>query len=131
VGNRAALVRIPAMGMRRHIEFRSGDNAVNPFIYLTAAMSAGLDGIHKKIEPPAPIDYDIGRMSDEEAATLGITRLPSNLPDALAALEVNEVIARALGTIILPEFLKVKRTELAAYNIHVHPWERKLYLEAI
>lgn len=131
VGNRAALVRIPAMGMRRHIEFRSGDNAVNPFIYLTAAMSAGLDGIHKKIEPPAPIDYDIGRMSDEEAATLGIARLPSNLPDALAALEVNEVIARALGTIILPEFLKVKRTELAAYNIHVHPWERKLYLEAI
>ncbi len=131
VGNRAALVRIPAMGMRRHIEFRSGDNAVNPFIYLTAVMSAGLDGIHNQIEPPAPIDYDVGQMSDEEVATLGIVRLPSNLPDALAALESDEVIARALGTIISPEFLKVKRTEMAAYNMHVHPWERKLYLEAI
>ena len=131
VGNRAALVRIPAMGMRRHIEFRSGDNAVNPFIYLTAVMSAGLDGIHNQIEPPAPIDYDVGQMSDEEVATLGIVRLPSNLPDALAALEMDEVIARALGTIISPEFLKVKRTEMAAYNMHVHPWERKLYLEAI
>ncbi len=131
VGNRAALVRIPAMGIRRHIEFRSGDNAVNPFIYLTAAMSAGLDGIHNQIEPPAPIDYDVGHMSDEEAASQGIVRLPSNLPDALAALEVDEAIAQALGTIILPEFLKVKRTELAAYNMHVHPWERKLYLEAI
>ncbi|MCK5315051.1 MAG: glutamine synthetase [Anaerolineales bacterium] len=131
VGNRAALVRIPAMGRRRHIEFRSGDNAINPFVYLTAVLAAGLDGIHKQIKPPAPIDYDVGHLSDEEAAARGIPRLPSNLPDALAALEADDVIAEALGSIILPEFLKVKRTELAAYNLQVHPWERKLYLEVI
>jgi glutamine synthetase len=40
-------------------------------------------------------------------------------------------MARALGPVIFPEFLKVKRTELASFNIHVHPWERKLYLEVI
>ncbi|MCK5053789.1 MAG: type I glutamate--ammonia ligase, partial [Anaerolineales bacterium] len=131
VSNRAALVRIPAMGRRRHIEFRSGDNAINPFVYLTAVLAAGLDGIHKQIKPPAPIDYDVGHLSDEEAAARGIPRLPSNLPDALAALEADDVIAEALGSIILPEFLKVKRTELAAYNLQVHPWERKLYLEVI
>jgi glutamine synthetase len=60
-----------------------------------------------------------------------VARLPSNLPDALAALEADGVIARALGSIIFSEFLKVKRSELAAYNLHVHPWERKLYLETI
>jgi glutamine synthetase len=130
VGNRATLVRIPALG-RRHIEFRSGDNAINPFVYLTAVLAAGLDGIHNQIEPPAPIDYDVGHLSDEEAAARGIARLPGNLPDALAALEADGVIAGALGSIIFPEFLKVKRAELAAYNLHVHPWERKLYLETI
>lgn len=131
VGNRSTLVRIPALGRRRHIEFRSGDNAINPFIYLTAVLAAGLDGIRKRIEPPAPIDFDIGHLSDEEAAACGAPRLPGNLPDALNALEADELIAEALGPIIFYEFLKVKRTELAAYNLHVHPWERKLYLETI
>jgi glutamine synthetase len=131
VGNRATLVRIPALGGRRHIEFRSGDNAINPFVYLTAVLAAGLDGIRNRLEPPAPIACDIGYLSDEEAASLGAPRLPSNLPDALAALQADEVIAGALGPIIFPEFLKVKRAELAAYNLHVHPWERKLYLETI
>ncbi|HLC04404.1 MAG TPA: hypothetical protein VJK02_15320, partial [Anaerolineales bacterium] len=115
----------------RHVEFRSGDNAINPFVYLTAVLAAGLHGIRQRIEPPEPIDYDVGHLSDPEAASRGIARLPDNLADALAALEADEVIAAALGTIIFPEFLKVKRTELAAYNLHVHPWERKLYLEAI
>lgn len=131
VGNRAALVRIPAMGRRRHIEFRSGDNAINPFVYLTAVLSAGLDGIHNQIEPPAPIDYDIGLLTNKEAAAKGIDRLPDNLPDALAALEADDIVGQALGSIILPEFLKVKRSELAAFNLQVHPWERKVYLEVI
>jgi glutamine synthetase len=131
VGNRAALVRVPGMGRRRHLEFRSGDNASNPYLYLTAILAAGLDGIHNQIEPPAPITEDVGHLSDEEAAAQGITRLPTNLPDALGALEADDVIADALGPIIFPEFLKVKRTELEAYNLHVHPWERQLYLEAI
>jgi glutamine synthetase len=33
--------------------------------------------------------------------------------------------------VISPEFLKVKRAELAAYDLHVHPWEREMYLEVI
>ncbi len=131
VGNRAALVRIPAMGRRRHVEFRSGDNAVNPFIYLTAVLAAGLDGIRGQIEPADPVDDDVGHLSDEEAAARGIARLPSNLPQALDALEADEVISEALGPIIFTEFLKVKRAELAAYNLQVHAWERDLYLEAI
>ena len=130
VGNRATLVRVPAMGRRRHIEFRSGDNTMNPFVFLTAVLAAGLDGIQNQIEPPAPVEGDVGHLSDQEAAAQGIPRLPTNLPEALDALEADEVIAEALGPVILPEFLKVKRTELAAYNLHVHPWERRLYLEA-
>lgn len=131
VGNRAALVRIPGMGRRRHIEFRSGDNAANPFLYLTAALAAGLDGIRQKMEAPAPANEDVGHLSEQEIAARGLKFLPRSLPEALDALEADTLLADALGPVILPEFLKVKRTELAAYETHVHPWERQLYLEVV
>ncbi len=131
VGNRAALVRIPAMGRRRHIEYRSGDNAANPFIFLTAVLAAGLDGIKQQIEPPAPVEDDVGHLSDQEATERGLEFLPRNVSEALAAFEADQVVTGALGPVIPAEFLKVKRSELAAYDLHVHPWERSLYLEAI
>ena len=57
--------------------------------------------------------------------------LPRTLPEALDAFEADSVMAEALGPVIFDEFLKVKRSELAAYDLHVHPWERQLYLETI
>jgi glutamine synthetase len=131
VGNRAALVRIPSMGERRHIEFRSGDNAANPFLFLTALLAAGLDGIVKEVELPPPVSEDVGHLSTEEAKDRGLELLPRSLPEALAALAADEVIADAIGPAIFREFLTVKRAELAAYDLHVHPWERQMYLEAI
>jgi glutamine synthetase len=73
----------------------------------------------------------VGHLSDQEAAAHGLGFLPRSLPEALDALEADPVITEALGPIILPEFLKVKRTELAAYDLQVHPWERATYLEVI
>jgi glutamine synthetase len=131
VGNRAALVRIPSMGRRRHLEFRSGDNAANPFIFLTAVLAAGLAGIRKQIEPPPPVEEDVGGLSAQQAAARGLEFLPRSLPEALNALEADPVMAEALGPVIFEEFLKVKRSELAAYDLHVHPWERRMYLEVI
>jgi glutamine synthetase len=132
LGNRAALVRIPGMGRRRHLEYRSGDSACNPFIYLTAVLAAGLAGIRHQLEPPKAVDDDVGSIATaEEAAARGLAFLPRSLPEALDAFEADEVVARALGPIIFAEYLKVKRSELAAYDLHVHPWERKVYLEAI
>ena len=131
VGNRAALVRVPSMGRRRHLEFRSGDNACNPFNFLTAVLAAGLDGIQNKIDPGDPYNEDVGHFTEEDAAQHGLEFLPRSLPDALAAFETCEVISEAMGPIIFSEFLKVKRSELAHYDLHVHPWERSMYLESI
>jgi glutamine synthetase len=131
VGNRAALVRIPSMGRRRHVEFRSGDSAANPFIFLTAVLAAGLDGIRNQIEPPEPVNEDVGLLSAEEVAGRGMGFLPRTLPEALDAFEADPVVTGALGPVISTEFVKVKRSELAAYDVHVHPWEREMYLEVI
>lgn len=131
VGNRAALVRVPGLGKRRHLEFRSGDNSTNPYFYVTVLLAAGLDGIQRQLDPGPPANTDVGHASAAELAAAGIHFLPRTLPEALHAVESDAVIMDALGTIIGPEFLKVKRTELAAYDLEVHPWERKTYLEAL
>ena len=131
VGNRAALVRIPGMGRRRRVEFRSGDSAANPFIFLTAILAAGLAGIRNKLEPPPPVTEDIGHLSEAEVTEQGLKFLPRSLLEALNALEADSVIAEALGPVIFNEFIKVKRTELATYDLHVHPLEREMYLETI
>jgi glutamine synthetase len=131
VGSRAALVRIPGMGQRRHLEFRSGDNACNPTMLLTALLAAGLDGIQHQIEPPPPDTDDVGQLSNEQARARGLQLLPRSLAEALAAFEADPVVTGGLGPIISTEFPKVKRSELADYDLHVHPWERRLYLEVI
>ena len=131
VGNRAALVRIPGMGDRRHIEFRSGDNAANPFIFMTSLLAAGLDGIDHAAELPAPVSEDVGHLSTEAANESALVFLPRTLPEALDAVEADAVIGEALGPVVFGEFLKVKRSELATYDLHVHPWEREMYLETL
>lgn len=132
LGNRAALVRVPGSGERRHIEYRSGDNAANPFVYLIALLAAGLDGIANEMEPPEPVDdVDVGHLSAAEVEARGLEFLPRNLAAALDALDADPVLTGALGPVIATEHVKVKRSELAAYDLHVHPWERQMYLEAL
>ncbi len=130
-GNRSGVARVPGVGKRRHVEYRSGDNSCNPALFLTGLLAAGLDGIRKRIDPGKPFQHDVGRMTVEELNANGLTFLPRNLPDALAALEADEVISGAIGEVILPHFLSVKRSELDAYNLMVHPWERQTYLEVV
>jgi len=131
VGNRAALVRVPGLIGRRRIEFRSGDNMCNPFMYLTAILAAGLDGIRNQIDPGEPHNDDVGVLPTEEALARGLTFLPRSLDEAFAALEADDLIKDAIGPAILDLFLKVKRHEAMEYALHVHPWERKYYLEVI
>ncbi len=131
IGNRSALVRVPGLGARRHLEFRAGDNAANPFIFLTALLAAGLDGIERELALPAPVGDDVGHLSTDEAVARGLRFLPRSLPDALAAVEADSVVTEALGPVVATEFLNVKRSELATYDLVVHPWERQMYLEAL
>jgi glutamine synthetase len=130
-GNRSGVVRIPGVGARRHIEFRSPDNSAQPYLLLAGLLAAGADGIRNQIAPPPPFQGDIGHLTAEEIARYGIGELPRNLPEALAALEADEVVAGAVGETALRHFLTVKRHELAIYDTHVHPWERETYLEII
>jgi glutamine synthetase len=130
-GNRSGVVRIPGVGKRRHLEFRSPDNSVQPYLLLAGLLSAGADGIRRQITPPTPFQGDIAHLTEEEVERYGIGYLPRTLSEALTALEQDEIVAAAVGETALEHFLIVKRDELAVYETHVHPWEREMYLEMI
>jgi glutamine synthetase len=130
VGNRGVLVRIPDVNERCRVEYRAGDNTCNPYLYLTVLLAAGLDGIEKQIDPGQPFnDSDVGHFSAANIALHQIDYLPRTFPEALHALENDPVLLEALAPVIGSEFMKVKRLELESYNLHVHPWERQMYLE--
>jgi glutamine synthetase len=130
-GNRSGVVRIPGVGKRRHLEFRSPDNSAQPYLLLAGLIGAGVDGIRRQLAPPPPFQGDIGHLTVEEVERHGIGYLPRSLPEALAALERDEVVAAAVGATALQHFLTVKWHELAMYETHVHPWEREMYLEIV
>lgn len=127
-GNRAALVRVPG-ATRRRIEFRAGDHTANPYLALTTLLAAGIDGLDRELDPGQPASGDLGHLAPDDLARQGVTFLPRSAGEALDAVEADPVVMAALGPVCGPEFLRVKRDELARYERHVGAWEREMYLE--
>ncbi|GGQ99045.1 type I glutamate--ammonia ligase [Deinococcus ruber] len=130
--NRSALVRIPAKrGNSTRAEFRMPDPSCNPYLALALMLAAGLDGIQAKLEPPPAIQRNIFKMTVREKRHHKIRELPTNLSEAVDALERDEVMAAALGEHVLGHYSEAKRQEWAAYSATVHAWELERYLDLI
>ncbi|MGH9300149.1 MAG: glutamine synthetase family protein, partial [Acidimicrobiales bacterium] len=76
VENRGTMIRVQGDPFEKgaHIENRLGEPAANPYFYMAANLAAGLDGIRRKLEPPAPVEAD--PYAD------GAPRLPTSLWEA-------------------------------------------------
>lgn len=128
--NRAALVRIPGPS-RSRIEFRAGDHTANPYLLLSALLSAMADGLELQFDPGPAATGDLGHLTAEELAEQGISMLPRSLEDAFVALEADQLIMDALGPVCGPELIRIKRYELERYRRHVSEWERSVYFERV
>jgi len=126
--NRAALVRVPDAG-GTHVEFRAGDGTANPYLLMVGLLAAGLDGIEAGLLPGDPITDDIGHLTPRQFVERGLERLPTSAPEALDALESDQLLMDALGPVIGPGCLRLRRSEVAAYSLEVGDWERQTYLE--
>lgn len=138
LGNRAALVRVPGRGSGRHLEYRSGDAAMNPYLHVAGLLAAIRDGLERGLDAPTEAAVDVGHLSDEDATAAGFPRLPASLPDALDALQADDVLRDALGPVVVPHYLAVKRFEWRSYSAEaaaatgeVSDWERATYLEPL
>jgi glutamine synthetase len=121
--SRAAFVRIPERETARRLELRAGDAAGSPYLYLAGILAAMLDGIERELDPGLPMPGDVGTHPPD-----GARAVPPSLDRALEYLATDNVLCAALGTPIVDEFIKIKRTEWKAFAGHVGPWDREWYL---
>lgn len=126
--NRSALIRIPAKrGLATRVELRCPDPSSNPYLTFAVIAAAGLNGIEKGLEAPAPINEDIFHMSEEKRAFLGIENLPGSLVEAVKELEAGEIAATTLGEHVYNEYVSAKKAEWDSYRTAVHAWEIENY----
>ncbi|QKX61614.1 uncharacterized protein TRUGW13939_08766 [Talaromyces rugulosus] len=94
-------------------EMRFSDAAMNPYLTFAAMIAAGVAGIESRREltvKPVPHMLDPLKVSKDE---LGITdSIPASLEDRLARLADDNVLKAALGSRVLNEFVRLKRSEI-------------------
>ena len=128
--NRSTLIRIPPGGeMKTRLEYRPTDGSCNFYVAFAGILASGLDGVKRKITPPEPVDEDIYAISENERAKKGINSLPGNLGDALKELSRDKYLQDALGREFCERFMELKAKEWRDFNVAVHEWERKKYLD--
>jgi glutamine synthetase len=122
--NRFTFVRVPhERGHATRVEVRIGDGSANPYLAYTAALAAGLDGIRRRLEPPAPLSGFVYELPEAEQGA----PLPTTLPDALAALAADEILCEAMGGELVDTFTTIKEYELNRFRHWVTDWEFREY----
>ncbi|MEI6249750.1 MAG: glutamine synthetase family protein [Actinomycetes bacterium] len=133
--NRSALVRVPmykpGKGNSTRIELRSPDSACNPYLSFAVILAAGLKGIELEYELPEGAEDDVWSLTPAERRALGIAPLPTDLAEAIAAMEKSELVAETLGEHVFDHFLRNKRAEWAEYRRQVTAFELDRYLPVL
>ncbi|WCK56544.1 glutamine synthetase family protein [Aneurinibacillus sp. Ricciae_BoGa-3] len=119
--NRTAMIRIPhILGNGMRIENRLPGADTNPYLTLAATLAAGLDGIRRQLEPPAPLErsgYESG------------SKLPRSLGEALLALGQDELFHDLMGSEFVEHTLKLRTAEWERFSRHVTDWETAEYMD--
>ena len=129
--NRDSAVRIPSAmwGHERtsvNMELKVSDASANPYISIGGLIAAGIDGIERGLRPKPQhlLDHN-RRMSPEEIRERGHQRLPTNLGEAIEALETDQVLLDALGPSLAESYLAVRRGEWELFSARDEAFEVK------
>ncbi|MFH1256745.1 MAG: type I glutamate--ammonia ligase [Candidatus Diapherotrites archaeon] len=133
--NRSALIRIPSYSKGRdyavRAELRCPDPSANPYLAFAAMLSAGIDGIKKKMKPPEPVEEDVYEFDEKKLDEMKIATLPSSLKEALLELKKDEAIFNSLGKHSKQKYLEAKMAEWDRFRIAVTDWELSQYFEML
>jgi glutamine synthetase len=119
--NRTCGFRIVGHGPGLRTETRIPGGDVNPYLAFAALLAAGLYGIERELELPAPLEGNAYK-SDAE-------RFPSSLREAIAALEEGRIARGALGDEVVDHYLNYARTEQRLFDEVVTCYERERLFE--
>lgn len=125
--NRTALLRT----LPGRFEWRLPDASANPYLATAGLIAAGLDGIDRRLQPPAAVDDDLYELTAAALGARGIATLPATLGDAAAALEDDAVLCSALGASLHANLCRLQRDEWMAFSRHVSDWEMARYADGL
>ena len=94
-----------------NLEVKCFDLAANPYLLVGTLIAAALDGLRNGHRLPAPVIGDPARFPEGVLAERGITRLPTTVDDAVAALAADGTLRAALGDMLADAVLAVRRAE--------------------
>ena len=127
VDNRSAGLRAICRGDgATRVEHRQAGADANPYLAVSAALAAGLDGLQRGCEPTRPVDGDVYALVDGAARPL-----PATLAEATDLLEGSALARDWLGDDVVEHCVAMRRDELAAQAAAVTDWETSRYLEAL
>ena len=119
--NRTTLVRVCGEGANRRFEYRLPGADTNPYLAFAAAIAAGLAGVDRALEPPAPIP------GDAYAADAPV--LPRDLAEAIGAFERSSIVSAAFGPAVAEHVVGLARHELGVHRREVTDRERIRFFE--
>jgi glutamine synthetase len=102
------------------LENRVGEPAANPYLYLASQVASGLDGLTNDLTPPPATDDPYATDAEQ---------LPTNLMDAVTALDASDTFRSAFGDRFVDYLLHIKRAEIARFLSTVTDWEHREYFE--
>jgi glutamine synthetase len=120
--NRTAGFRVVGQGDGLRIESRLPGADANPYLAFAAAIAAGLDGLHNRIEPP-PVFSGDAYQSD------ALPSVPGTLHEATDELVKSAMLRAAWGGDVIDHYVHFFRTEQRKYDEAVTSWERERYFE--
>jgi glutamine synthetase len=128
--NREAPVRVAstfrgAEEASTNAELKSCDASCNPYLALGGLIAAGLDGMERVLEPPAPVGVDPATLPEADRPP----RLPTTQAEALDALAADGLLLSALGPVLAESYLAVRRSEWAAYSAGDAAFEQQGHFE--
>jgi glutamine synthetase len=111
-------------GPATRLECRWGSAEANPYYVLAGCIAAGADGIEHEHEVPPMV-------SGDPHIDASLTRLPTNLYEALPAFERSAFVREVFGEVFVDVYLDMLRHELQQLERHVTDWEFARYREVM
>lgn len=99
-----------------NFEYRAADATASPYLAMAALVWAGIAGLRDELPTPVADSVDPETLSDEERDRRHIVRLPQSLPEALAALEADDIARDWFPPALLDAYLRFKRSEIQIFD---------------
>ncbi|MBI3947077.1 MAG: glutamine synthetase [Armatimonadetes bacterium] len=126
VDDRSASFRVLLRSEGFSLEHRVPGADANPYLFIAAALAAGLEGIDRQLETIPVIPGD---PPDGDGDAPGARPLPTSLLRAVAMLRGSDVARRWLGDALVEKFAALKQDEAERFARAFTDWERREYLE--